>query len=87
MLAISSYVAGIAPPIPVTRFGNACHVMLSGGMPYDDLRRTPSNRLAAYFGVDVPDRRDHDALDDALSLARSLQHLLREGRLRAGAFT
>jgi hypothetical protein len=85
-IATSCYVAGQSMPIPITRFGNACHLMLAGGMPYEDLRRTPSNRLAAYFGVDVPDRQDHDALDDALSLAHALQHLLRQGRIAPDAF-
>jgi inhibitor of KinA sporulation pathway (predicted exonuclease) len=81
MVAISCYVQGLAPPIPATRFGNACHLLLEAGMPYEDIKRTPSNRLAAYFAMDHPPLRGHDALDDALSVAYVVQHLLREKAL------
>ena len=50
-------------------------------MPYDDLRKTPSNRLAEYFRLDHSQLRGHDALDDALSVAYVLQYLLRGGAL------
>ncbi len=86
MVAISCYVAGIAPPIPVTRFGNACDLMLRAGMPYDDLKQTRSSTLAVYYGVEHPTLRGHDALDDALSVAYTVQHLWRKGSLRAGDF-
>ena len=77
MLAISCYVAGIVPPLPVQRLGNACTLMLKGGMPYADICKTPSNDFARYSGVGRRGCRDHDALDDALSVAAALQHLLR----------
>lgn len=86
MLAISCYVDGIAPPIPATRFANACDLLLAAGMPYDDLIRTRSNTLADYYKVDHPPLRGHDALDDALGVAFTLQQLLRNGALTPAAF-
>ena len=82
MLAISCYVEGIVPPIPVTQFGNACDLLLKAGMPYEDLKKTRSNTLAGYYKIDHPPLRGHDALDDALSVAYVVQHLLSEGTLR-----
>ena len=32
-LVISCYVANISPPIPATRFDNACKLLLRAGMP------------------------------------------------------
>lgn len=84
MIAISCYIEGIAPPLPPQRFGNACDLLLAAGMPYEDLERTPSNRLSAYYEVEHPPLRGHDALDDALSVAYTLRHLLRTGALDAG---
>ena len=81
MLAISCYVEGIAPPIPVTQFGNACDLLLKAGMPYEDLKKTRSNSLATYYKIDHPPLRGHDALDDALSVAYVVQHLLADGKL------
>ncbi|WP_339760632.1 exonuclease [uncultured Hoeflea sp.] len=81
MVAISSYVTGIAPPIPATRFGNACTLLLSAGMPYEAIRTTRSNSLPAYFGITHPPLKAHDATDDARAVAYTLQHLLRLGRL------
>lgn len=86
MLAISCYVAGIAPPIPVTRFGNACDLLLKAGMPYADLIRTRSDALAAYYRIDHPPLQGHDALDDALSVTYVVQHHLQRGVLCAGDF-
>ncbi|MBZ9934850.1 exonuclease domain-containing protein [Mesorhizobium sp. BR1-1-16] len=86
MVAISCYVAGIAPSIPAWRFDNAVKLLLAAGMPIEDLARTPSNKLADYYGVEHPPLRGHDALDDALSVAYTLQHLMRSGRLQAEAF-
>ncbi len=86
LIAISCYVAGLAPPIPITRFGNACELVRKAGMPTEDINRTRSNTLADYYGVADPDQRAHDALDDANSVALALQHLLREGRLHAADF-
>lgn len=86
MVAISCYVAGIEPSIPANRFDNAVKLLLAAGMPIEDLARTPSNKLAEYYGVDHPPLRGHDARDDALSVAYTLQHLLRDGKLQASAF-
>jgi hypothetical protein len=81
MIAISCYVEGLSPPIPVTQFGNACTLLLKAGMPYEDIKKTRSNRLADYFRIDHPPLRGHDALDDALSVAYVLQSLLRQKKL------
>lgn len=86
MVAISTYVAGIAPTIPPQRFDNAVKLLLAAGMPVEDLARTPSNKLADYYGVDHPPLQGHDARDDALSVAYTLQHLLGAGKLTREAF-
>lgn len=86
MIAISCYVAGITPPIPVTRFGNACDLLLRGGMHYDDIKKTRSNQLADFYGLPHPPLQGHDARDDALSVAYVLQHLLENGQLDPGDF-
>ncbi len=86
MVAISCYVAGVEPSIPAARFDNAVKLLLAAGMPIEDLARTPSNKLADYYGVQHPPLRGHDALDDALSVAYTLQHLLRTGQLQREAF-
>jgi len=85
MIAISCYVEGVAPPIPAQRFNNAVHLLLAAGMPMEDLARTPSNKLAAYFEVEHPPLRGHDAVDDALSVAYTLQHLMRARKLDPSA--
>jgi DNA polymerase III epsilon subunit-like protein len=81
LIAISCFVHGIEAPIPAPRFHNLCAAVIEGGMPYDDVQKTRSNALAAYFGIDTPDLRAHDGLDDALSVTYAIQHLLRAGRL------
>ncbi len=86
MVAISCYVEGLTPPIAAHQFGNACNLLLKAGMPYDDMRKTPSNRLSAYYHLDGPPLRGHDALDDALSVAYVIQHLLGNGALKATDF-
>lgn len=86
MVAISCYVAGIAPPIPVTRFANACHLLLAAGMALEDLHKTRSDGLSAHYGVEHPPLRGHDALDDALSVAYTVQYLVRRGKLTLDAF-
>jgi len=86
LVAISCYVAGIQPPIPAGRFDNAVKLLLAAGMPIEDLARTPSNRLADYYGVDHPPLRAHDGLDDALSVTYVLQHLMRIGKLQPEVF-
>jgi hypothetical protein len=82
MVAISCYVEGLGPPIPATQFGNACSLLLKAGMPYDDIKRTRSNTVAEYYQLEHPPLRGHDALDDALSVAYAIQHLLKEGSLK-----
>ena len=86
MVAISCYVEGFAPPIPAAQFGNACQLLLRAGMPYEDMRKTPSNRLAEYYRLEHPPLRGHDALDDALSVSYVLQHLLGQGKLKVVDF-
>jgi DNA polymerase III alpha subunit (gram-positive type) len=81
MVAISCYVAGIEPPIPATNFANACNLLLKAGMPYDDIKRVRSSGLSAYFELDTPPLKSHDALDDARNIAYVLQHLLRKQML------
>jgi len=86
MVAISCYVEGIQPPISAPRFENAVKLLPAAGMPLDDLAKTPSNKLADYFRVEHPPLQSHDALDDALSVAYTLQFLLRAERLKPAAF-
>jgi len=81
LYAISCYVAGTVPALPPQRFGNATVLALNAGMPKADLLQTTSGRLADYFGLEGSPRRQHDALDDAMSVALALQFLLRGGRL------
>jgi len=86
MIAISCYVEGIPSTIPAPRFDNAVKLLLAAGMPVEDLARTPSNKLADYYGIEHPELQGHDALDDARSVAYALQHLLRSGKLQPSAF-
>ncbi|TGQ72795.1 MAG: exonuclease domain-containing protein [Mesorhizobium sp.] len=86
MIAISCYVAGIPPSIPATRFDNAVKLLIAAGMPIEDLAKTPSNKLADYYGVDHSPLQGHDALDDALSVTYTLQHLMKAGKLRPDVF-
>jgi hypothetical protein len=86
MIAISCYVEGIPPAIPAPRFDNAVKLLLAAGMPVEDLARTPSNKLAEYYGIDLPELKGHDALDDARSIAHTLQHLLRLGKIKSSVF-
>jgi DNA polymerase III epsilon subunit-like protein len=86
MVAISCYVAGIAPSIPAYRFDNAVKLLIAAGMPIEDLARTPSNKLADYYSVEHPPLQGHDALDDTLSVSYTLQYLLRTGKLQPDVF-
>ena len=86
LMATSCYVAGIDPVLPANRFGNASRLLLKAGMPYEDIQKTNSGQLADYFGIDHPPLNGHDALDDALSIAFTLQHVLNAGRLSPGDF-
>ncbi|AJD45832.1 exonuclease domain-containing protein [Rhizobium sp. SEMIA 4085] len=86
MVAISCYVVGVRPPIPAYRFDNAVKLLIAAGMPVEDLAKTPSNKLADYYGVEHPSLQGHDALDDALSISYTLQYLMQTGRLRPEVF-
>jgi len=86
MVAISCYVSGIQPPIPAHRFDNAVKLLIAAGMPIEDLAKTPSNKLADYYGVEHPHLQVHDALDDALSVSYTLQHLMKAEHLRPEVF-
>ncbi len=86
LVAISCYVSNIPPILPIKRFGNACRLLLKAGMPDDDMKRMRSHELATYYDLEHPPLQSHNALDDALSVAYVLQHLLQEGRLTAADF-
>jgi hypothetical protein len=86
MIAVSCWIAGVPAPMPPRRFANACDLVLRAGMPMDDVHKTCSNTLSAYYGVEHPPLRGHDGLDDALSVAYAVQHLLRTGALTPAAF-
>ncbi|MDG2570720.1 hypothetical protein P7L87_24515, partial [Vibrio parahaemolyticus] len=86
MVAISCYVAGIPWSIPAHRFDNAVKLVIAAGMPIEDIAKTPSNKLADYYSVEHLPLQGHDALDDALSVAYAMQHLLKTGKLRAEVF-
>lgn len=87
MVAISCYISGIEAPIPAVRFNNAVKLLLAAGMPIEHIARTPSNKLAEYYGVVHAPLSGHDARDDALSISYALQHLLRSGNLTAKSFS
>jgi hypothetical protein len=76
----------LAPSIPAHRFDNAVKLLLAAGMPIEDLAKTRSNKLADYYGVEHPALQAHDALGDALSVAYTLQYLLRSAKLPLDAF-
>jgi len=85
LMAVSCYVAGIAPPIPALRFGNAADLLVQAGATPESLLGLQSGGVSRHYGLEHPPLRGHDALDDALSVAYTLQHLLREGTLTAEA--
>jgi DNA polymerase III epsilon subunit-like protein len=86
LLATSCYIAGIPAPIPAHRFDNAVKLVIAAGMPIEDIEKTRSSQLADYYGVEHPPLQKHDALDDALSVAYALQHLLTTAKLRPYIF-
>ena len=86
MMAISCYIAGIQPLIPAGRFDNAVKLLTAAGMPIEDVAKTPSSKLADFYGVEHPPLRGHDALDDALSISYTLQHLMRTKKLQPEIF-
>lgn len=81
MIAVSGHAAVVAPPILVTRFGNATVLTERAGMPPEDIHKTRSNTLAAYYEVEHPPLRDHDDLNDAMAVAYVMQDMLRQGLL------
>ena len=81
LIAISCYVAGLAPPMPVGRFGNACALLMAAGVPLEDIQKTRSPTVPALLGIDAAGLRAHDAADDAMAVALGVQALLRSGRL------
>ena len=81
MVAISCYVAGIAPPIPATQFGNALELFLAAGVPAGEIQGLRSHTMLDHFGLSLPDARGHDALGDARMVAEALRHLMQSGRL------
>lgn len=85
-VGISCYLAGIAPPVPATQFGNAVRLLVKAGVPKDEVVTLRSNTLCAHFGVDDGGAKAHDALGDAQSVAFVLQDFLRQGRLSAKDF-
>ncbi len=85
-VAISCYFAGLAPPLPATRFGNATRLLLKAGEPLETVHGLRSDRLATHFGQPDAGEQAHDAHSDARSTARALQYLLRVGRLTAEDF-
>lgn len=76
MIAVSCYVAGIAPPLPVTRFGNAPTLFQLAGVPIEVIHGLRSNTMLDHFGLTLPDARGHDALGDARMVAEVLRHLM-----------
>lgn len=85
MVAISCYVAGIAPPISATRFGNAPELFRLAGEDLEVIHGLRSNSMLAHFGLSLPDARGHDALGDARMVAEVLRHLMTSGRLSPSA--
>ncbi len=85
LLAISCYVAGLAPPIPVERFGNAAWLFALAGFSDETIHGLRSPGLPAFLGIDAGALRAHDALGDAQAVALSLQNLIRTDRLDPGA--
>ena len=85
LLALSCYVAGLAPPIPVERFGNAARLFALAGFSDETIHGLRSPGLPAFLGIDAGALRAHDALGDAQAVALSLQHLIRTERLDPAA--
>lgn len=81
LLAISCYLAGIAPVMPARRFGNAAHLFAEAGMPLETIHKLGSPGLPELLGIDGGPLRAHDALGDGQSVPASLQHLIVSGRL------
>lgn len=83
-LGISCFVQDVTPKIAAERFSNLKSVFQKSAMTELDIANTNSAALSAFFGLDQADLRDHDALDDAMSLSAAVLHLLKEGTICAG---
>ncbi len=83
VMGISPYLAGIAPPLPATRFGHAGNLLVKAGYPIETFIKVRSNALGDFFNLPKRDKQAHDGLDDAIEVARAIQHLLRCGKLTA----
>ena len=81
LLAISCYVAGIAPIIPAARFHNAVHLFVAAGYDIETIHQLRSPGLPEFLGLDPSGLQAHDALSDAQAVAMAVQHLIRTGRL------
>ena len=81
LMAVSAYVHGITPTLPIGRFASACDLLLASGVSLDETSRLRSHTILAHFGLKSEGERDHDGLSDARCVARAVQHLLRSGRL------
>ena len=80
-IAISCYLAGLAPPIPAARFANATRLFVKAGIDRETVAGLRSGTMCAQFALEPPEGRGHDALFDAMSVARVIGHLLQTGRL------
>lgn len=84
MIALSCFVENIPMPIASTRFDNAARILLKAGMPMEDILKTNSGRLAAYYDLDdAKNIQEHDGLSDALSITYAMQYLNKRGQLKA----
>jgi len=86
LMGVSCWIEGIAPPLPPSRFRNACDLLLAAGETLETVQGLRSNTLPAHFGIEHAPVQAHDGLGDALAVAYTLQHLLRTGRLSPGDF-
>jgi len=85
-LAPACFVAGLVSPLPATRFGNAASLVVKAGEPLETVQTLRSPGLPAHFGL-APETRAHDGVADARAVARTLAHLMADGRLHPADFT
>ena len=81
LIGTGCMVHNVAPPIPLSRFRNACELLLAAGVTYETVTGLRSNTLLAHFGLTDDPSRAHDARSDARQVALVVRHLLLEGRL------
>lgn len=86
LIAISCFINGIESPISARRFGNCKKLLMSAGMTEDDIANTNSGQLQKHFGLGGESQREHDALDDAISIARTLRRLMEDEKLSKNDF-